>query len=69
MSSSEFDMQTTIGTIVPNVFTTMAGFAANPQKDATLQDKKLRDAEIDQLVAFLESLSGNVAFVLPTVPK
>lgn len=45
------------------------GGLANPQKDATLQDKKLSDAEIDQLVAFLESLTGNVAFVPPTVPK
>lgn len=34
MSSSEFDMQSTIGKIVPNVFTTMAGFAANPQQDS-----------------------------------
>ncbi|MBL8735249.1 MAG: c-type cytochrome [Planctomycetes bacterium] len=46
-----------------------SGGLANPQKDATLQDKKLSDAEIDQLVAFLESLTGNVAFVPPTVPK
>lgn len=46
-----------------------SGGLANPQKDGTLQDKKLSDAEIDQLVAFLESLTGNVAFVPPTVPK
>lgn len=50
--------------------TLMAGGGlANPHKDATLIDRKLSAQEIDQLVAFLESLSGNDPFVPPTVPK
>lgn len=46
-----------------------SGGLANPQKDATLMDKKLSEKEIEQLVAFLESLTGNVPFTAPNVPK
>jgi cytochrome c peroxidase len=46
-----------------------SGGLANPHKDPTLLDRKLSEQEIDQLVAFLESLSGNVAFTPPAVPK
>jgi hypothetical protein len=32
-------------------------------------NRDLSDAEVDQLVAFLETLSGNVAWTPPAVPK
>lgn len=49
---------------------TMAmGGIANDNKDPLLMDKKLSDEEIDQLVAFLESLSGDVPFTAPDLPK
>ena len=41
----------------------------NPHKDPLLLDRKLSDAELAQLVAFLESLSGNQKFVAPVLPK
>jgi len=41
----------------------------NPHKDPLLMDRGLTDAELDQLVAFLETLSGNVAWTPPAVPK
>lgn len=41
----------------------------NPNKDPLLVDRGLSDEEIDQLVAFLETLSGNVAWTPPAVPK
>ncbi|MBL9079323.1 MAG: c-type cytochrome [Planctomycetes bacterium] len=46
-----------------------SGGIANPHKDPLLLDRGLTDAEIDQLVAFLETLSGNVPFTAPAVPK
>ena len=46
-----------------------SGGLANPHKDPTLVDRKLSEQEIDQLVAFLESLTGNVAWTPPAVPK
>ena len=56
--------------LLKDAVTLMAGGGlANPHKDATLQDRKLSTQEIDQLVAFLESLTGNDAFVPPSVPK
>src|SRR5262249_49281974 len=39
-----------------------------PQRDPLLKDQKLTDKEIDQLVLFLESLSGNDSFTAPTIP-
>lgn len=45
------------------------GGLPNKDKDALLVDRRLNDEEIDQIVAFLEALSGNVAFVPPNVPK
>jgi cytochrome c peroxidase len=46
-----------------------SGGLPNKHKDPLLMDRRLSDAEIDQLVAFLESLTGNVAFVPPSVPQ
>src|SRR5690606_3857637 len=46
-----------------------AGGVDNPHKDPLLQAKDLSDAEIDQLVAFLESLTGKPSFTAPAVPK
>jgi len=46
------------------------GGKESPQRDPLLKDQKLSDKEIDQLVAFLESLSGNdAAFTAPAVPQ
>ncbi len=46
-----------------------SGGLANANKDPLLLDRQLNDAEIDQLVAFLEALSGNVSWTAPVVPK
>lgn len=46
-----------------------SGGLDNPHKDPLLVDRKLSDAEIDQLTAFLEALSGNQKFEAPTLPK
>lgn len=45
------------------------GGVDNKQKDPMLQPRELSDAEIDQLVAFLESLSGDVPWTPPSIPK
>ncbi|MCB9886999.1 MAG: c-type cytochrome [Planctomycetes bacterium] len=45
------------------------GGLANPHKDPLALDRQLNDAEIDQLVAFLESLTGNQKFTAPSIPK
>lgn len=41
----------------------------NKHKDPLLVPWKLSDEEIDQLVAFLESLTGTVEFTPPTLPR
>ncbi|MBL8754119.1 MAG: c-type cytochrome [Planctomycetes bacterium] len=41
----------------------------NKNKDPLLMDRGLTDAEIDQLTAFVESLTGTIEFVAPTLPK
>ncbi len=46
-----------------------SGGIDNPHKDALLMDRKLSDAEQAQLVAFLETLTGNQKFVQPVLPK
>lgn len=46
-----------------------SGGIDNPHKDPLVMDRGLSDAEIDQLVAFLETLSGNVVWTPPAVPK
>jgi cytochrome c peroxidase len=46
-----------------------SGGLDNPHKDPLLMNRDLSDAEVDQLVAFLETLSGNVAWTPPAVPK
>lgn len=46
-----------------------SGGIANEHKDPLAIDRQLNDAEIDQLVAFLESLTGNQGFTPPVLPK
>jgi cytochrome c peroxidase len=46
-----------------------SGGLANAQKDPLLTDRQLNDAEIDQLVAFLEALTGQVSWTAPVVPQ
>jgi cytochrome c peroxidase len=46
-----------------------SGGIANPHKDPLVIDRALSDEEVAQLVAFLETLSGDVPFVAPAVPK
>jgi len=46
-----------------------SGGIDNPHKDALIADRELTDKEIDQLVAFLESLNNGVPFVEPKLPK
>ncbi len=41
----------------------------NKHKDVAMTDKQLSAEEIDQLVAFLESLTGDVPWTPPAVPK
>jgi cytochrome c peroxidase len=46
-----------------------SGGLDNPNKDPLLMNRDLSDAEIDQVVAFLETLSGNVVWTPPAVPQ
>lgn len=46
-----------------------SGGHANEFKDALMIDRSLTDKEVDQLVAFLEALTGDVPFTEPTLPK
>ncbi|HEB52511.1 MAG TPA: c-type cytochrome [bacterium] len=50
-----------------------SGGIENPHRQAMdkalLTDKQLSDEEIDQLVAFLQALSGDVPFPAPAVPE
>ena len=46
-----------------------SGGIANPNKDPLLMDRQLSDKEIDQLVAFLESLDNGTKFTEPVLPK
>jgi cytochrome c peroxidase len=41
----------------------------NPNKDPLMMPRPLSEQEIDQLVAFLGTLTGNVPFAVPDVPK
>jgi cytochrome c peroxidase len=41
----------------------------NPHKDPLMLDRALSNEEVDQLVAFLETLTGNVVWSAPAVPK
>ncbi|MFO1077540.1 MAG: cytochrome c peroxidase [Planctomycetota bacterium] len=50
--------------------TLMAGGGIdNPHKDAKLAKHELTAEEIDQIVAFLECLTGNVPFTAPKLPQ
>jgi cytochrome c peroxidase len=44
------------------------GGHANPHRDPLLTDRQLGDDEVAQLVAFLETLTGNVPFTAPKLP-
>jgi len=46
-----------------------SGGIDNKYKDGLMIDRNLTDKEIDQLVAFLEALTGDVPFTEPTLPK
>jgi hypothetical protein len=46
-----------------------AGCIANPNKDPRLVNRQLNEAEIDQPVDFLESLTNGVSFTEPTLPR
>lgn len=46
-----------------------SGGHENPHRDPLLLDRKLSEQEIDQLVAFLETLTGNQPWTAPTVPQ
>ncbi len=41
----------------------------NKHKDPMLMDRGITDAEIDQIVAFLETLTGKVEFTPPVLPQ
>jgi cytochrome c peroxidase len=41
----------------------------NPNKDKGLLDRKLKDGDIDNLVAFLQSLTDNPKFEAPKIPQ
>ena len=58
-----------VATLREAVVLMASGGIANAHKDPLALDRKLNDAEIDQLVAFLESLTGNQKFVAPSIPK
>jgi len=45
-----------------------SGGTENPHRDPLLLDRGLTDAEIDQLVAFLETLTGNQPWTAPKLP-
>ncbi|HEX5054264.1 MAG TPA: c-type cytochrome, partial [Planctomycetota bacterium] len=45
-----------------------SGGIDNPHKDPLMQDKQLSDDERSQLVAFLETLTGNQTFEAPKLP-
>jgi cytochrome c peroxidase len=46
-----------------------SGGLDNPHKDPLLMDRKLSEAEIGKLVAFLKALDGKVPFAPPELPK
>ena len=46
-----------------------SGGLDNKHKDPLVMNRNLTDAEIDQLVAFLETLTGNGKWTAPNVPK
>lgn len=58
-----------IATLAEAVKLMASGGLDNPHKDPLLVDRKLSDAELADLVAFLESLSGDVAWTAPVLPK
>jgi cytochrome c peroxidase len=58
-----------VATLAAAVKLMASGGLANPHRDPLLIDRGLSDGEVAQVVAFLESLTGNVAFTAPAVPK
>jgi cytochrome c peroxidase len=58
-----------VATLKEAVAAMAKGGIDNPHKDKLIFDRALSDEEVAQLVAFLETLTGNVAFTPPAVPK
>lgn len=58
-----------VATLAEAVKFMAGGGTENPHRDPQLVDRKLTDAEQAQLVAFLESLTGNTKFTAPVLPK
>ncbi|MFK7741699.1 MAG: cytochrome-c peroxidase [Planctomycetota bacterium] len=58
-----------VATLKEAVTIMAGGGIANSNKDPLLMDRALSDAEIDQLVAFLGALNGDVAWTDPVLPK
>ena len=58
-----------VKTLAEAVTLMASGGIDNPHKDPLVQNKALSDDEIGHLVAFLESLSGQVAWTQPKLPK
>lgn len=58
-----------VATLKEAVTLMVGGGLDNKHKDPALMAKDLKPEEIDQLVAFLEALSGNVVFAAPKLPK
>ncbi|MCA8949740.1 MAG: c-type cytochrome [Planctomycetes bacterium] len=58
-----------VKTLREAVETMAKGGLDNPNKDPLLMNRNLSSEEIDQLVAFLESLSGNQTFEKPKIPQ
>ena len=58
-----------VATLKEAVTLMASGGIDNPHKDPLVMNRMLSAAEINQLVAFIEALTGNVPFTPPAVPK
>ena len=58
-----------VATLKEAVTLMAGGGIENKYRDPQLIPRKLTPEQIDELVAFLETLSGNVAFTPPKIPK
>ena len=58
-----------VATLTEAVTLVAGGGIDNPHKDPLMTNRNLSEAEIGQLVAFLEALSGDVDWRAPVLPK
>lgn len=58
-----------VATLAEAVQLMASGGIDNPHRDPLLKDKHLDAAELAQLVAFLEALTGSATFTPPTLPQ